>query len=250
MHTVAVTGASRGIGRAVALKFLRQGWTVWAIARSLDALESLRDEVPSGTVHALPCDMADTAAVSRLGEKLAGEEMTVLVNNAGIAISAPLYKTTDEDWQRTMAINATAPFILSRALIPPMVKRGGGRVINIGSTASLKGFRYTSAYCASKHALLGLTRALAIELATKNVTVNAVCPGWTDTEMLTASVERISKATGRSENDARAELSKLVPTGRPTQPDDVAELVWFLSSSASATNITGSSFGIDGGETA
>ena len=133
--------------------------------------------------------------------------------------------------------------------MPLMAKNGGGRVINIASTASRKGFKYTSAYCASKHALLGLTRSLAVEFAAKQITVNAVNPGWTETDMFTASIERIASATGRSKGDARAALEHMNPLGRAIQPDEVADVVYFLASSTAGAAITGASYDIDGGET-
>jgi NAD(P)-dependent dehydrogenase (short-subunit alcohol dehydrogenase family) len=149
-----------------------------------------------------------------------------------------------------MAINVTAPFVLCRALLPVFAARGSGRVVNVASTAALKGFKYTSVYCASKHALLGFTRALALEWAGKNVTVNAVCPGWTDTDMFTASANTVSKTTGRSHEESRAALAKMIPSGRPTRPDEVAELVYFLAASEAAAAVTGSAYSMDGGETA
>ncbi len=245
MKSVAVTGASRGIGREVALKFLKEGWSVHAVARDAAACRALGEHV---TAH--EADLSDAAATARVADDLAKAGIDVLVNNAGIAMSAPIHKTSDADYARVMAINVTAPFVLCRALLPALAARGGGRVVNIASTAALKGFKYTSVYCASKHALLGLTRALALEWAGKSVTVNAVCPGWTDTDMFTASANTVSKTTGRSHDDSRAALAKLIPTGRPTQPIEVAELVYWLASNVAAAAVTGSAYSIDGGETA
>jgi len=245
MKTVAVTGASRGIGREVALKFLKEGWAVHAVARDVAACRGLGEHV---TAH--EADLSDAASTARVAEALAKAGVDVLVNNAGISMSAPIHKTTDADFARVMAINVTAPFVLCRALLPAFAARGSGRIVNVASTAALKGFKYTSVYCASKHALLGLTRALALEWAAKNVTVNAVCPGWTDTDMFAASASTISKTTGRSHDESRAALAKLIPSGRPTRPDEVAELVFWLASSAGAAAVTGSAYSMDGGETA
>jgi NAD(P)-dependent dehydrogenase (short-subunit alcohol dehydrogenase family) len=246
MKTAAVTGASRGIGRAVAVKLAREGFEVTAVARDAAALSGLAKEVPG--IKALEADLSDTASVARVAEAI--KNVDVLVNNAGIAMSAPIHKTSDGDYARVMAINVTAPFMLCRAALPAMGQRGGGRIINIASTAALKGFKYTSAYCASKHALLGLTRALALEWAHKNITVNAVCPGWTDTDMFARSAQTVAKTTGRSEAESRDALAKMIPSGRPTKPDEVAELVWFLATSPAALAVTGSAYSIDGGETA
>jgi NAD(P)-dependent dehydrogenase (short-subunit alcohol dehydrogenase family) len=246
MKTAAVTGASRGIGRAVAVKLAREGFEVTAVARDAAALSALAKEVPG--VKTLEADLSDAAAVAKVAEAV--KNVDVLVNNAGIAMSAPIHKTSDADYARVMAINVTAPFMLCRAALPAMAQRGGGRVINIASTAALKGFKYTSVYCASKHALLGLTRALALEWAHKNITVNAVCPGWTDTDMFARSAQTVAKTTGRSEAESRDALAKMIPSGRPTKPDEVAELVWFLATSPAALAVTGSAYSMDGGETA
>lgn len=246
---VAVTGAGRGIGRAITERFLRDGWRVWALVRqqaSLDGLQAL------GDLHFVPFDAGDEGAVLQAARTLTTDagHLTALVNNAGIAVSAPLHKTTSEDFERTLRVNVTAPFLLCRELTGAMVKAGHGRVVNIASTAAKRGFRYTSAYCASKHALLGLTRALALELAPRGVTVNAVCPGWTETDMLQASVDRIAATTHRSQEQAREALAAMSPLRRPVKPAEVADLVHFLCASEGAAAITGADYTIDGGESA
>lgn len=245
-----VTGASRGIGRAIALRFARGGFHVFALARSQDALQSLKSEAGDGTkVTPVEFDATSAGAPAACAQQiLQACAPSVLVNNAGIALPAPLSRTSLEDFERTMAVNVRAPFLLCQQLIPAMAKAGFGRVINIASTAALKGFKYTSAYCASKHALLGMTRALAVEYATKNVTVNAVCPGWTDTDMLAQSADNISKATGRSTDEARQTLAQMNPMGRLIRPEEVAELCWFLASDAAAA-VTGAAYTMDAGET-
>ena len=243
---VAITGAGRGIGRAIAEVFLRQGWVVWALVRQESQLTALSK---LGDARHVPFDASDENSVLEAGRRLQRESLNALINNAGVALSSPLAKTTTEEFLRVQRINVTAPFILCRELMPLMAKNGGGRVINIASTASRKGFKYTSAYCASKHALLGLTRSLAVEFAAKQITVNAVNPGWTETDMFTASIERIASATGRSTGDARAALEHMNPLGRAIQPDEVADVVYFLASSTAGAAITGASYDIDGGET-
>lgn len=248
--TVVVTGASRGIGRAVALRFATEGYCVWALARTTEALEALSRETAGSEIRPLFFDATQPDAGTKAAKEILSHcAPDVLVNNAGIALSAPLARTSDDDYERLMSVNLRAPFMLCRELMPAMAKNGGGRVINIASTAALKGFKYTSAYCASKHALLGLTRALAVEYAQKNITVNAVCPGWTDTDMLARSAQNISQATGRSESEARRVLADMNPMGRLIRPEDVAELCWFLCSDATAA-VTGATYTMDGGESA
>ncbi len=246
-----VTGASRGIGRAITLAFAQAGFKVFALARSVEAVEAIKTESSAAdAIEAVAFDALNEASVLEAcaAVQRAGA-VHVLVNNAGVALAAPLSKTSSEDYDRTMTVNVRTPFLLCRELMPSMAKARGGRVINIASTAATKGFKYTSVYCASKHALLGLTRSLAVEYAAKNVTVNAVCPGWTDTDMLAQSAQNISKATGRSVDQARDTLAQMNPMGRLIRPEDVAQLCLFLASDAAST-VTGAAWAMDGGESA
>ena len=247
-----ITGASRGIGRAVA-RALAPTHTLLLAGRDQAALAALVAELGQG--HALTAELADAddrdrllSLVTGLCEQL-GAPVQVLVNNAGAAVSAPLHRTSDLAWAAALALNLEAPFALTRALVPGMVKAGRGRVINIASTAALKGYAYTAAYSASKAGLVGLTRALAVELASKGVTVNAVCPGFTDTDIVARAAENIQATTGRSQDDARQTLARFSPQGRLRSPEEVAGLVAYLASPA-ADGITGQALAIDGGETA
>ena len=248
-----VTGANRGIGKAIALAFLRAGWPVVAVARTAESLDALRQEAGSLASHLRPmaCDLADSAQLEAAAQALAAADPVpaVLVNNAGISLSAPLQRTSTDELQRVLQVNTVAPYVLCRALVPRMADAGGGRVINIGSIASLKGIRYTSAYCASKHALLGLTRALAVEWGKRNVTVNAVCPGWTDTDMFTRAIDAVVQKTGRSADQAREAVLAANPMGRPVKPEEVSSLVLYLSSPAAA-GLTGAALPVDCGEAA
>lgn len=247
--TAVVTGASRGIGRALVQAFVEEGYEVWALARAADALEALARE-SGGAVRPLAVDVADEAAVLAASQKiLEAGTPRVLVNNAGITVSAPLNKTSTQDFQKVMAVNVTAPFLFCRELIPAMAKAGGGRIINIGSIAATRGVKYTSAYCASKHALLGLTKSLAAEWARKNVTVNIVNPGWVETDMFAGATAAITKTTGRTEDQAREALAAMSAMGRIIQPEEVAAMCLFLASEAAAP-ITGAAYAIDGGEAA
>jgi NAD(P)-dependent dehydrogenase (short-subunit alcohol dehydrogenase family) len=248
-----VTGANRGIGQAVALAFLRSGWRVVAVARTLESLDGLAALAgPHGeALERMTCDVADAAQLARTCAALAARlpPPAVLVNNAGVSLSAPLDRTGRADLERVLAINTVAPYLLCAALLPAMAAAGGGRVVNVASIAGLRGIRYTSAYCASKHALVGLTRALAIEWADRGVTVNAVCPGWTDTDMLSTAVRTVSERTGRSAEKSRSAILAHNPLGRPVAPEEVAALVLHLTS-PEAASLTGAALPIDGGESA
>ncbi len=250
---VVVTGANRGIGQAVALAFLQAGFQVVAVARtlaSLDSLATLAGPRAKG-LERLACDVADAAALERTGRLLQVRPSApwALVNNAGVSLSAPLERTSRGELEQLLAVNTVAPYLLCAALLPAMAQAGGGRVINIASLAGLRGIRYTSAYCASKHALVGLTRALAVEWADRGVTVNAVCPGWTETDMLKDAVETVSRKTGRSPEQARAVILSRTPLGRPVRADEVAALVLYLAS-PQAASLTGAALAVDGGESA
>lgn len=244
---VAITGAARGIGHSIAERFLTDGWTVFCLARTEGAISALKTK---GDARFVPFDASALDSVAAAAKTIlsATSSLDALVNNAGVALSAPLAKTSNDDFLRLQTINVTAPFVLTRELLPALLA-AKGRVVNVCSTAARKGFKYTSAYCASKHALLGMTRSLAVELASKQVTVNAVSPGWTDTDMMTATVDRIVKTTGRSNDEARAAIEQMNPMGRAIKPAEVAEVVHFLASSAAAAAITGADYAIDAGET-
>ena len=238
---IAITGAGRGIGRAIAERFASDGWEVLALVRDPSSLKL------AGKVRAFAFDAADPKSVSACGAQLAKDApgLFALVNNAGIAVSAPFHKTSGEDYARTMQINVHAPWALTQALMPALLA-SHGRVVNIASTAALKGFRYTSAYCTSKHALLGMTRALAHEYAPKGVTVNAVCPGYVDTPMTDSGIERMSSLTKRRPDEIRRVLEEQSPQKRLMTSEEVAAFVLFLCGDA-ARGITGQALNLDGG---
>jgi NAD(P)-dependent dehydrogenase (short-subunit alcohol dehydrogenase family) len=246
-----VTGSNRGIGRAVALGFLRAGWRVVAVARTAGSLDALVEEAGAlaPALECWACDVADPEALAATATALKARAPVpaVLVNNAGVSLSAPVEKTGRAELERVLSINAVAPYLLCAALLPGMARAGGGRIVNIASIAGLRGLRYTSAYCASKHALVGLTRALAVEWADRGVTVNAVCPGWTDTDMLHTAVRTVSAKTGRSEEASRSAILSRNPLGRAVRPEEVAALVLHLASPLGAS-LTGAALPVDGGE--
>jgi 3-hydroxybutyrate dehydrogenase len=247
-----VTGGGRGIGRAVALAFAREGARVALAARTAEEVERAAREIAREcsveTAHAA-CDVSDRGSVERAFAAVAerfGRGPDILVNNAGIAESAPLTKTSDELWQRLLAINLTGTFYCTRAALPAMIERGWGRVINVASIAGKTGAPYIAAYSASKHGVLGLTRSVALEVARKGVTVNAICPGYVDTDMTTRALSNIEATTGRSAADALEAIKNMSAQRRLVTPEEVAAVALLLASDA-GRGITGPAINVDGG---
>jgi len=245
-----ITGGGRGIGRAVALSLATAGADVAVAARSAGELEATVAAVRAAgrRGEAIVCDVAERAQVDAMVArvKTALGDPLILVNNAGIAASAKLADTTDEMWDRMLRVNATGAFYCIRAVLPMMLAAKWGRVVNMASVVAKAGAPYIAAYTASKHALLGLTRAVAAEVASRGVTVNALCPGYVDTEMTDASTANISKRTGRSEADARKILEGFSPQGRLMTAEEVAALTTFLCTEA-ARGVNGQGIVLDGG---
>lgn len=249
-HAV-VTGGGRGIGAAIARALAGQGARITLMGRSAATLEQeavLLRELTE--VHCVTVDVADAESVSAAFASAVASlgPVAILVNNAGQAASAPFMRTDPALWNQMLAVNLTGTYLGIRAVLPGMLEQGWGRIVNIASTASLKGYAYVSAYCAAKHAVLGLTRALALELAKKPVTVNAVCPGYTETDIVRDTLANIQAKTGRSAAEATAELVKHNPQGRLVQPDEVASAVLWLCQPESAA-VTGQAISVSGGET-
>jgi NAD(P)-dependent dehydrogenase (short-subunit alcohol dehydrogenase family) len=224
-RVVVVTGGTRGIGRAVADRFAAAGDRVVARGRA-------------------GCDVTSEAAVAACFDRIG--PVDVLVNNAGVSASADVARTTLGDWRAQIDVNATGAFLCTRAVLGGMRERGGGRIVTVASTAGVHGARYTAAYTASKHAAVGLTRAVAAEVAGTGVTANAVCPAFVRTDMTAASVERIVATTGRSAEDAEAALASMTPLGRLLEPEEVAFAVAFLAAPEAAA-INGQTLVLDGG---
>ncbi len=246
--TALVTGASRGIGRAVCERLAADGARIVATARSEAALGAVVAALPGAGHAALVMDLASRASTAH-GLDLLGAmgRIDILVSNAGVAESKPFDKTDDAMFERMFQINALATVRLARVLVPPMIAAGFGRVVVVASNAALTGYPYTSAYCASKHAVLGWLRAAALEVAKTAVTMNAVCPGWVDTDMAKEAVTRIVGKTGRSEDEARAALAAMSPQNRMVAPHEVAHAVAMLCGDG-ARSIHGQALAIDGGQ--
>ncbi len=247
-----VTGASSGIGLAVAIALARDCTSVGLVGRDEKRLSDAAAAVRGAGAGAATfvCDLSDAAAIAALGPRVTAAigSVTILVNNAGIAESSPFLKTSRELWDRTLAIDLTAPFLLTQTFLPGMLERGFGRVIQIASTAAKVGYPYVSAYCAAKHGLLGFTKSLALEVAKKGVTANTVCPGYVDSPMTDRSIANIVSKTGKSKDEARAVLARENPQGRLVTPEEVAACVAFLASYG-AHGVNGQTITLDGGAT-
>ncbi len=242
-----VTGGGRGIGRAVAAALAAAGAEVTVIGRT----ESfLREVVAAG--EAAGCGIADVTDAAEVGRQVAAAEaargpIAILINNAGSVESGPFTKGDPSVFRTMLDVHLMGAVHASQAVLPGMIARGFGRIVNVASTAGLKGYAYVTAYCAAKHALVGLTRALATETATRGVTVNAVCPGYTDTALVRDSIDRVSAKTGRAQMEVLAEYEKDAPIGRLIRPEEVAAAVLYLCSPQAAA-VTGTTLTVAGGE--
>ena len=243
-----VTGGGSGIGAAVAVALAEAGFRVTVLGRRASALEAVASRHPE-RMQAVVADITDaaqvTAAFAQARERFG--PLSILVNNAGQAQSAPFLKSDAQLWERMISVNLTGTVLCTQAALPDMLAAQWGRIVNVASTAALAGYAYVSAYCAAKHAVLGLTRSLVLEVARKGVTVNAVCPGYTETEILRTSIANVMAKTGRSEQEARAEFAQGNPQGRIVQPSEVADTVRWLCGEGAAS-VHGQAIAVCGGE--
>lgn len=246
-----ITGGGRGIGRAVARTLAEAGAAVVVSARSTDEIEGVAEELRADglTAHAVRCDVADEGSVKAMAEEALQllETVDIVVNNAGIALSNPVKRLPLEEWDRILAVNATGTFLCTRAFLEGMLERRWGRVINVASIAGLRGGQYIAAYTASKHAQVGFTRALALEVAEGGVTVNAICPGYVDTPMTDYSVSRIVEKTGITSEEALGHILALSPQRRLIRPEEIAHVALMLCQDH-GEGINGQAIAIDGGE--
>lgn len=258
MRHVWITGGGRGIGAAVAHAFARDGAALSLSGRNLQTLEAqaaeLRKAYPTLKLHVSAMDLSDpesVVAAHRANQSALGP-MTVLINNAGQALSQPFAKTDLQLWQQMLNVNLTGTYLCIQSALPDLLAQAeqgqAARIVNIASTAGLKGYAYVSAYAAAKHGVIGLTRSLALELARKGVTVNAVCPGFTETDIVRESIANIVAKTGQTQAQARDALAAHNPQKKMIQPDEVAQTVMWLCSDAAAS-VNGQSIAVDGGET-
>ena len=258
MRHVWITGAGRGIGAAVALAFAREGAALSLSGRNLDSLkaqkEVLEKTCPGVKVHLSAMDLNDAESVvaAHHSNQLALGPVEVLINNAGQALSQPFAKTDLKLWHQMLSVNLTGTYLCIQAALPDLLAAGAqgkaARIVNIASTAGLKGYAYVSAYAAAKHGVIGLTRSLALELARKGITVNAVCPGFTETDIVRDSIANIVAKTGQTEAQAREALVAHNPQKKMIQADEVAQTVMWVCTEA-ASSVNGQSIAVDGGET-
>ncbi len=243
-----VTGGGSGVGRAIALALAGAGVAVTICGRRAAVLAEVSAE--DSRIFGIAADVTDEAAMAALYAKAQAERgpVDIVIANAGMAGSAPAGRTTLADWQHTLDVNLTGSFLTVKPALEGMTARRAGRIVFIASTAGLKGYAYVAPYVAAKHGVVGLMRALAAETAKTGVTVNAVCPGFVETDMLEESIARIVDKTGRSPEEARASLTRTNPQGRLIQPEEVAETVLWLCSEA-AGSVTGQAISVSGGET-
>jgi 3-hydroxybutyrate dehydrogenase len=244
-HAV-VTGGGRGIGAAIAIALAGQGAILTLMGRDRARLES---RAQSLAAQAVPVDVADAESVRAAFSRAtaAAGPVHILINNAGVAASAPFARTDPALWTRMLAVNLTGTYLCCRQVIAGMLEHGYGRIVNVASTAGLTGYAYVTAYCAAKHGVIGLTRALALETARSNITVNAVCPGYTDTDTVSDAVGNIVRKTGKTEAEARGALVSGNPQQRLVRPEEVANAaLWLCLPGADA--ITGQAIAVAGGE--
>ncbi len=235
-----ITGGGRGIGAAIAEALAAQGVRLTLVARNKEALEKVVWKLkPLSDANFVVADVTDPQQVDQafeIAENTFGA-VAILVNSAGQVDSGPLHKADLQLWERLIGVNLTSVFLCCKRALPGMLDLGWGRIVNVASTAGLKGYPYVTAYCAVKHGVVGFTRSLALEVAKKGITVNAVCPDYTETEMLISAVRRIAASTGRSENEVRSELLRNMPLGRFIKPEEVADaVVWLCRPESSAIN--------------
>ncbi|MGI9499020.1 MAG: SDR family NAD(P)-dependent oxidoreductase [Geminicoccaceae bacterium] len=242
-----ITGGGTGIGAAIARSLAGEGAALSLVGRRTEPLEKLSADLPNAV--AIAADVTEEEQVAAMVETAsrAHGPVSILIANAGTATSAPLAKTSLDSWQAMIGVNLTGAFLAARSVLPAMTRARSGRIVFVASTAGLKGYGYVAPYCAAKHGVVGLARALAMEVAKDGITVNAVCPGFTETPMLEVSIQNIMAKTGRSEDEARAALLSGNPLGRFIEPDEVAAtVVWLCSPGADAVN--GQAIAVAGGE--
>ena len=247
---VLVTGGSGGLGRAIARSFAGAGFSVVITARSAERLKGAAHEISSddAAVVALPCDIAQKEQVEALREKIHSEMgiVQILINNAGLAQAVSFLDMDDKLWDETLKINLTGTYYCCKAFLPGMIAAGWGRIINIASTTAKVAYSHVAAYTASKHGVLGLTRALALEAARLGVTVNAICPGYLNTERTRENAQRMAEKTGKNAQDILDVFARSSPQKRLIEPEEVANLALLLASDA-MDGMTGQAINVDGG---